>query len=280
MQSYLAHFARTCVSLAKKVCDGEKPAVKKGDGGYSDWVMVSLHAIKHFRDHTYWELVDDLIEMPRIRSILELDFEDIPHISTISNRKQSLPTELWRKLLKYSSYLHELGNIQAIDSTGFDRNKKSRKYKRRTGYGFKALKTTILVDCKNNVVLDVALSTNKPHDTKVAWKLLSKNLDKLDIITGDKGFDSDELRSFLRENGVRPVIKHREFTSLDKAHNKRIDDDVYHQRSNSESVFFSLRKRYDDYLAGKWWYNHYKEVVLKCAVKNIEDHIRNKLKRV
>ncbi|MFB6282896.1 MAG: transposase, partial [Halobacteria archaeon] len=153
--------------------------------------MVSLHAIKHFRDHTYWELVDDLIEMPRIRSILELELEEIPHISTISNRKQDLPTKLWRKLLKYSSYLHELGDIQAIDSTGFDRNKKSYKYQKRKGYGFKALKTTLLVDYKNNVILDVELNAEKPHDTKVAWKLLSKNLDKLNIITGDKGFDSD-----------------------------------------------------------------------------------------
>jgi len=54
--------------------------------------------------------------------------------------------------------------------------------------------------------------------------------------TADKGYNWSEFRHYLREAGVRPVIKHREFSSLDAAHNARIDDDTYHHRSVVESV--------------------------------------------
>jgi IS5 family transposase len=49
----------------------------------------------------------------------------------------------------------------------------------------------------------------------------------------DKGYDWIDLRSKLRSNGVRPVIKHREFDSLDAAYNARLDDDVYHRDPSS-----------------------------------------------
>jgi len=29
----------------------------------------------------------------------------------------------------------------------------------------------------------------QPHDTQIAWQLLTRNLDKLTILTADKGFD-------------------------------------------------------------------------------------------
>jgi IS5 family transposase len=42
---------------------------------------------------------------------------------------------------------------------------------------------------------------------------------------------------------VRPLIKHREFTSLDKAHNPRLDEEMYGQRAMSESVFSMIKQR-------------------------------------
>jgi len=37
------------------------------------------------------------------------------------------------------------------------------------------------------------------------------------------------------------VIKHRKFSSLEAAHNARLDDDTYHRRSVVESVIHSLK---------------------------------------
>ncbi|MFB6282703.1 MAG: IS5 family transposase [Halobacteria archaeon] len=193
----------------------------------------------------------------------------------MSNSIQNIKTTSCRKTLEFSIKYQEKGEIQATVASGFDRVRFSNKYRKRTGYKFKALKISLLVDCKTNQILDLSISTKQPHDTKVAENLLKYNLEKINILTADKGYDSSKLRKELRINNIRPVIKHREFSILDKDHNARIDNEVYHQRSNVESVFSSLKQRYNDRLLSKKWYNQYKEIVVKCAVKNIEDSIKN-----
>jgi IS5 family transposase len=79
----------------------------------------------------------------------------------------------------------------------------------------------------------------QPHDTQIGPQVLERNADRVDILAADKGYDSAEFRDFLRSRGIRPVIKHRDFSSLDRAHNARLDDEIYGQRSVVESVFCS-----------------------------------------
>jgi len=77
----------------------------------------------------------------------------------------------------------------------------------------------------------------------------------------------------LRKNGVRAVINHREFDSLDRAHNARLDDDLYHRRSVVETAFRILKQRYSDRLTRHCWYRQFREFTLKCAVKHIDDSL-------
>lgn len=77
------------------------------------------------------------------------------------------------------------------------------------------------------------------HNTQIGWQVLKRNLHRAKTPTVDKGYDWIKFRKHLKEKGVRPVIKHREFSSLEAAHNARIDDDAYHRRSVVESVFAS-----------------------------------------
>ena len=101
----------------------------------------------------------------------------------------------------------------------------------------------------------------QPHDTHIGRQVISRNLDQPQTITADKGYDWDNLREELRDIGVRPVIKHREFSPLDLAHNARHDDGVYHQRSVVEVVFFALRQRYADTLRARTWFGQFRELV-------------------
>ena len=95
----------------------------------------------------------------------------------------------WRTLLGLTIELHELGEIQAIHATGVDRIAASQHYAKRTNDTFKAVKTTILVDCSTGVVLDIHCSMTQPHDSRVGWQVLKRNLDKLLAITADNGYD-------------------------------------------------------------------------------------------
>jgi len=57
-------------------------------------------------------------------------------------------------------------------------------------------------------------------------------------LAADKGHDWNRLR----EEGVRPLIKHRECRPIDFAHNARIDVAAYGQRALSETVFSTIKR--------------------------------------
>jgi len=118
-----------------------------------------------------------------------------------------------------------------------DRVAASQHYAKRTNYTFKAVKTTALIDCKTGAILDIHCSMKQPHDTQIGWQLLKRNLDRVTILTADKGYDWWLFRQKLRAEGVKPVIKHSEFGWTGVANNVLLDETTYHQRSNIESTF-------------------------------------------
>jgi len=151
-----------------------------------------------------------------------------------------------------------------------DRIAASQHYAKRTNYTFRAVKATALIDCKTGAILDIHCSMKQPHDSQVGWKLLKRNLDKLSVLTADKGYDWALLRHKLRFEGVKPVIKYREFGWHGVANNVLLDDTIYHQRSNIESTFFALRRKYGEIVRARTWVGQFRELVLKCAVRNVE----------
>ena len=267
----ITRFTKRLVSLAQKaVAEEPQPAFQPGNGGYADWVIVAVHGLREYLDHPYRRLMDVLQEMPRIVGILGLKPSELPDFTTVCARMQQLKMPIWRDFLRLSAELHDTGDIQAIDATGMDRISASQHYATRTNYTFQAVKTTVLIDCKTGVILDIHCSMKQPHDSQVGWQLLKRNLDKVTVLTADKGYDWWLLRQKLRAEGVEPVIKHREFGWDGVAGNVLIDDTTYHQRSNVESTFFALRRKYGEIVRARSWFCQFRELVLKCAVRNVE----------
>jgi IS5 family transposase len=110
----------------------------------------------------------------------------------------------------------------------------------------------------------------QPHDSQVAWQLLTGNVDKLIILTADKGYDWELLYHKLRSEGVKPVIEYREFGWHGVANIALLDDTTYHQRSNIEATFFALRRKYGEIVRARSCYVQFRELVLKCAARNVE----------
>ena len=271
MPSRLSRFTDRLVTLAKRAVSGNPSlAVKKGDGGYADWVIVVIHGLREYLDLPYRRFLDILHEMQGIVKKMNLELSELPDFTTVCARKQQLQMAVWRTLLQLSADLHDTGDVQAIDATGFDRHSASRHYANRTNYTFRSVKTTALVDCETSTVLDIHCSIKQPHDTQVGRQVLTRNLSRLQTVTADKGYDWDNLRKELREADVQPVIKHREFYPLDMAHNARHDDGIYHRRSVIEAVFFAFKQRYGDTLRARTWFGQFRELVLKATVRNVE----------
>ncbi|WP_254764156.1 hypothetical protein [Natrinema marinum] len=69
VSSCLSRFAERLVTLAKHAVSSDPaPAVKKGDGGYADWVIAVIQGCHEYFDLPYWRLLDVFHEM---RGIVE-----------------------------------------------------------------------------------------------------------------------------------------------------------------------------------------------------------------
>jgi len=267
----LARFTKKVITLAQKTVVGNaKPALQRGDGGYVDWVIVSIHDLETYLDLPFRRLLDVLYEMPRISLILGLEPTELPDFLTVCSWMQGLKMPVWRRLLQLSAELHDTGEIQAIDatgSTGVERVGATRNGQiTRSGRSKRRFSSSAV----RVQFLDIHCSMKRPHDTQIGDQVLTRNLDRVETITADTGYDWDELRRNLKENDVRPVIKHRKFSSLEAAHNARLDDETYHRRSVVESVIRSLKRRFGDTIQARTWFGQFREPALKAAVKNIE----------
>ena len=272
--SKLARFTDRCVALSQKsVRIDQGPPIKKGKGSYAEWVIIAIHGLREYLDLPYRRLLDILREMPDIVEKFGLSVAELPDFTTVCARKQALKMRVWRVLLRLSVNLFDTGKIRAIDSTSIVHRSSSHNYAKRVKGTFEPVKTTLLVDCSTRAILDVHCSMNLSDEIYAAWQVLTRNLDNLGIVVADKGFDWDKLRQMLQEEGIRPVIKHREFYSLDTAHNAQINDKTYQQRSIVESIFFALRKRFGWTVKARTWFGQFREIVLKAAVRNVEQSL-------
>jgi len=130
------------------------------------------------------------------------------------------------------------------------------------------MKTTLLVDTESLAIMDAHFTTKKAYDGHIGLQVFRRNAGDLQTLLADKMYSWSDLRDACREASTRPVIKHCEQNALKKAHNARIDDDVYNQRSMSETVFAMLKDDGDE-IRSRSWHGQFRELTRKCIVHNL-----------
>jgi IS5 family transposase len=83
-----------------------------------------------------------------------------------------------------------------------------------------------------------------------------------------------ELREKLRKEGVRPLIKYREFRPIDHAHDARIDGPRYRQRVMYETAFSAIKRTLGDAVRAHTWFGEFRELVVMCVVHNIKQSLQ------
>jgi len=164
---------------------------------------------------------------------------------TLCKAFNRLDMAVWRVLLDLSVTLLPTNGVGGIDASGFDRSHASKHYTKRTKLPIQQLKVAPLVDTRTNAIIDLHVTTTRKHDSQLAPSLIERNTSDVAILFGDKGYDDQKIRTLARENDVRPLIEHREFSSLHEAWNARLDADLYGQRSQNETVNSSFKRKYD-----------------------------------
>jgi len=191
--------------------------------------------------------IDLLKEMPQITGEIGRAEADLPSSSTLCKAFDRISMSVCRVLLRQSAQLHDLSKHAAIDAIFYERSAASRHYCQRISYRVQKLKVTKLGDTESQAVLDMHCSTTREgSDSDLAEQIARRNADGLRSLAADKGHDKQSLREALRELGIRPLIKHRIFAPYDHAHNARVDEQRYNQRSMTETVNLAVKRSHGE----------------------------------
>ena len=158
------------------------------------------------------ETEEYLNEMPDVLAVFNLD--EAPHYSSVCRWEQDYRMRELRRLLRASAEQAGWSGVAAIDASGFQRDRTSHHYRNRTNYSFQSLKTTILIDVNSLVIKDVHYTTRKSWDGPIGLQVFRRNAEDLRILTADANYSWSDLREECRAESTRPLIKHREQTSL------------------------------------------------------------------
>ena len=268
----ISRFTERCVVVAQRVTDdGDESAAPNGGGGFADYAFVSLHCLRIYLDTSYRMTIDLLKEMPQITGEIGLDAADLPAPSTLCKALDRIEMSLCRVLLRQSAQLHDPSEHAALDATFYERDRASRHYCHRTNYHVQTLKVTKLVDTESQAILDVHCSTTlEGSDADLCEQIARRNAGDLRTLAADKGYDKTALRERLRELEIRPLIKHCIRAPYDHAHNARIDEDLYAQRSMNETVNSAVKRSLGYAVRARAWFREFREIALMCVVYNIK----------
>jgi IS5 family transposase len=272
----ISRFIEEVVPVAQSVTgDGGESAAPEEGGGLADYAFVSLHCLRITPDTSYRMTIDLLKEMPQIIWEIGLEASDLPHPSTLCKAFDEMSMSVCRVLLRQSAQLHDTSKHGATDATFYERSAASRHYCQRTSYRVQKLKVTKLIDTDTQAVLDVHCSTNREgSDADFCAQIARRNAGDLLSLAADKGYDNKALRATLRDLGIRPLIKHRTFAAYDHAHNARIDEDRYNQRSMTETVNSAVKRSLGFAVRARSWYREFREIALMCVVYNIKQSVK------
>ena len=264
------------VSLAKSYsADADETAAPEGGGSFAEWAMISLHGLRIFLEKSYVMTIDLLETMTPILDVVGLDASNLPNPSTLNKWLDRIEMAVWRVLLRHSAQLHDPSPDVAVDATYYERSPASKHYCDRTDYRVQTIEATKLVDTESQAIPDVHCTTTREgSDAEVCVQLARRYPGELRSLAADRGYDSQWLRDTLREMGIRPLVKHRILASYDHAHNARINDDLYNQRSMTETANSSVKRSYGSAVRAREWYREFREIALMCVIYNIKRYVK------
>ena len=176
----------------------------------------------------------------------------------------------------------------AIDSTGFGLQRFYRHFTAKYGheqYVRDYIKVHAMIGVKTHVVTAVSVTDRDRHDITQFKPLLEKTAENFTMaeVSADKAYSSREMIAFIDDMGVSPFIPFRSnskvkpnmkapaWDRLFHFYNFNRDEFLahYHKRSNVESAFSAMKRKFGDFVRSKTTIAQTNEVLLKVLAHNI-----------
>lgn len=195
------------------------------------------------------------------------------HFTTWQKAIAKWPAWVW-DALKKASVGEEECEIAAIDGTGLSRANPSQHYiKRITGYkSTKPMQAIVMVDVKRRKFLSWRFRANPRGEKCDVPYLIKKSPTTPELVLMDKGFDSQPLHEWLRDEGIysiAPVKKGCKHGRYRKQLRDCFDWSQYWQRSIVESLIGAVKRLFGSHLRGRTAKTQRAELNSKLIAYNI-----------
>lgn len=194
------------------------------------------------------------LSLRRVEKMLEIFEIKVPTYSALCKRRKKIPSWIWEKLMLITSGLQH--RTVAIDMTGFSRSNPSHHYLVRTyrvGYRKGYAKTSMIYDVNNHKAIALHTELKLRHEMKDA-KLLLKKCPKIKSLLADKAYDAEWMHEYCFERGIQTFIPQKSNTKKGfyrRKQMKNYSEEKYHKRSNIESGFSAIKRKYGGSVSGK-----------------------------
>jgi len=272
-----------CALLRDLVASVPTPEQKRGRPALPLSDMLFAAAFKVYSTVSARRFMTDL------SSAQALGFIDkTPHYNSIFNvlDRESLTPILQELITRSALPLHSLESEFAVDSTGFGLQSFYRHYSAKYGHDQMArdfLKLHAIIGTKTNVITAAQVTDRNTHDSPMLPALVETTAQQFTVaqVSADKAYSSHRNLETITAIGARPLVPFKANTVPSAKsglwnklfHFFQFNRDeflpMYHRRSNAESTFSALKRKFGDTLRSKTDTSRRNELLLMVLCHNI-----------
>ena len=210
-----------------------------------------------------------------------------PHYNSIFNylKKPELTPLLKSMIERSAEPLKAVENQFAVDATGFTTSTFARWYDHKWGREAKArrwIKAHAMVGCRTNIVTSIEVTAGNRHDSPEMPALVAKTAERFDVreVSADKAYLGHANLQAVVDAGATPYVPFKE-NSVDGGSNawrqlwhcfwyRRAEfEQHYHQRSNVETTFSMIKRKFGGAVRSKLHTSQVNEVLCKVLCHNL-----------
>jgi len=274
------------MGLLKDLCKSlEEPEYKFGRPKISNSDLVFCSVLKTYTMLSGRRLMSDIRKAKEERLI-----ESAPHYNSLSNFMNNPHTAdiLQNLIVKSSLPLKDTEIKFAVDSTGFSTSVYDNWFKQSYIDPRSKLKSWIkchvICGVQSNIITAVKLTGAKKHDSPLLKSLVLETSENFQMheVSADKAYSSRDNHDLIWKVGAKPYIPFKKGTRTTKKGSKvwrsmywefRIKNEEfnkhYHLRSNVESTFSMIKRKFGSSVKSKNKTAQFNEVLCKILTHNI-----------
>ena len=274
--------AQFCTLLRDLVADVPSPEQKRGRPQLPLSDMLFAAAFKVYSTVSARRFMTDL------RTAATMGFIDrTPHYNSIFNvlDRESVTPILQELITRSALPLKALETDFAIDSTGFGTQNFYRHFSAK--YGRESLhrsfiKVHAMIGTKTNVVAAVAVTDSSVGDSPMLAPLVTEAAEHFNVqrVSADKAYGSAFNFDLIESLGAQPLVPFKSNAAINQSatwnrlfHYFQFQRDEflarYHRRSNVESTFSAMKRKFGDTIRSKSRVAQRNEALLKVLCHNI-----------